>query len=328
MTHTTGADVTFPAGPVLVTGGTGFVGSHLVHALVGLGAEVHVLHRPSSARGRLAGVAERVTTWVGDLTDAQVMQEICAEIEPRTVYHLAADTGVRIADPELEAVRASLAQNVLGSIHLVLALRRTGSVRVLVRLGGVEEYGRGPAPCRETQREAPVSPYSASQVAVTHYLQMLQPSLGFDALTLRPTLVYGPGQSEGFFVPSLIRACLAGRAFAMTTGTQVRDLVFVDDLVAALLSAARVTGLGGQVLNVGSNRFHRIVDVARTIVRLSASSSALEIGAVARRTNEVEQLHADSTLAAERLGWRAETELETGLVATIAWYRAHPEGQP
>ncbi|NOT29318.1 MAG: NAD-dependent epimerase/dehydratase family protein, partial [Planctomycetes bacterium] len=229
--------MTSPEGPVLVTGGTGFIGSHLVHALVGLGAEVHVLHRPSSARGRLTDVAERVTTWVGDLTDAQSIQEICAEIEPRSVYHLAADTGVRLADPELEAVRASLAQNVLGSLNLVLALRRAGSTRVLVRLGGVEEYGRGRAPFRETQREAPVSPYSASQVAVTHYLQMLQPSLGFDALTLRPSLVYGPAQSERFFVPSLVRACLAGRVFAMTSGTQVRDLLFVNDLVAALLSA-------------------------------------------------------------------------------------------
>ena len=194
----------------------------------------------------------------------------------------------------------------------------------LVRLGGLEEYGRGPAPYRETQREAPVSPYSASQVAVTHYLQMLQPALPFEVVTLRPALVYGPAQSERFFIPALVRACLRGHAFDMTTGEQVRELLYVDDLVAGLLRASAVSGLGGEVLNLGGGKALRVVELARLVVRLTESKIALRVGALPPRSSEIERFHCDSSRAAERLGWRATTELEAGLAATIAWYRAHP----
>ncbi len=313
-----------PAGPVLVTGGTGFIGSHLVHALVERGLEVHVLHRKTSAFTRLAGVAERVSLWQAELSDGAALARLCTELRPRTVFHLAGDTGMRFLDRELSQLRASAAENVQGGLELVLALRAAGSVRVLVRAGGIEEYGRGPTPYRETQREAPVSPYSASQVALTHYLQMLQPSLDFEAVSVRPALIYGPAQSEGFFVPALIRACLAGRDFAMTTGQQVRDLVFVDDLVDALLLAATTPGLAGEVLNLGAGQPQVLLEVARAIVRLSQASIALQVGAVPARASEIERQLLDSARAAERLGWRAETALEDGLAATIAWYRAHP----
>ncbi len=236
-----------PNGPVLVTGGSGFIGSHLVHALVELGLEVHVLHRPASALGRLANVAGRIGLWAVELGDAAALAEICARLRPRTVFHLAGDTSMRFVDPELTRLCASAEQNVLGGLQLVLALRAAGSVQRLVRLGGIEEYGRGPVPSSEAQREAPVSPYSAAQAALTHYLQMLQPVLCLEALTIRPALVYGPAQSERFFVPALVRACLTGRAFEMSAGRQRRDLLYVADLVAALLAAASVPGLGGLV---------------------------------------------------------------------------------
>ncbi len=313
-----------PSGPVLVTGGSGFIGSHLVRALLELGLEVHVLYRPASALGRLAGVAERVGLWAVEFGDAPALAELCARLRPRTVFHLAGDTSMRFVDPQLTRLCASAEQNVLGGLQLVLALRAAGSVQRLVRLGGIEEYGRGPVPSKETQREAPVSPYSAAQAALTHYLQMLQPVLGFEALTIRPALVYGPAQSERFFVPALMRACLAGRAFEMSAGRQRRDLLYVDDLVAALLAAASVPDLGGLVLNAGSGSHHAILDVARTIVRLAGNPCELLVGKAPERGTEIEHQFLDTSLAAERLGWRAGTGLEAGLAATLAWYRAHP----
>jgi UDP-glucose 4-epimerase len=312
------------SGPVLVTGGTGFIGSHLVRALVARGARVHLLQRAGSDPWRLAEVAGCFTTQVAELADAPALERVCRAVRPAVVYHLACDTEVRHLDRALAGVTRSVAENVLGTLHLVRALHATGSARILVRLGGLEEYGRGPAPYRETQREAPVSPYSAGQVALTHYLQMLQPMLAFAAVTLRPALVYGPAQSERFFVPALVRACLAGRDFDMTTGEQVRELLHVDDLVAALLRAGATSGLEGEVLNIGGGRSLRVVDLARLIVRLTGSKSALRVGVLPARPSEIEQFHCDASRAEERLGWRATTELEAGLAATIAWYRAHP----
>ena len=309
------------SGPVLVTGGTGFLGSHLVRALVARGLEVHVPHRPGSDRRRLTDVAGRVTFWPLDLTDADGVEATCRAAQPETVVHLAGNTGLRFIKPDLAGVRESVEQSVLGSLNLVLALHRTGAPRIVVRAGGVEEYGRGPAPFAETQREAPVSPYSASQVAVTHYLQMLQPALAFPVVTLRPALVYGPAQSEEFLIPSLIRHCLEGRDFSMTSGEQVRDLVYVADVVDAVLLAAVRLDLGGRVINVGSGRRHKVAEVARAVVRLSGAAIALRVDPARARASEIQDHCFDTGLAERLLGWRSTTDLEAGLTATIAWYR-------
>ncbi len=308
-------------GPVLVTGGSGFIGGHLVRALLDKGLETHVVRRPTSDAARLADVADQVTFWPLDLADAPAVEDACRAVRPAIVVHLAGDTSLRFPKSDLSGVRESVERGVLGGLNLLLALHRVGTVRALVRTGGVEEYGRGPAPFVETQREAPVSAYSAAQVAVTHYLQMLQPTLAFPAVTLRPALVYGPGQSEAFFIPSLIRHCLEGRNFAMTSGQQVRDLVYVADVVDAILRAAARSDLGGEVINVGSGRRERVIDVARTIVRLSGASIELVTDPGRVRTSEVHDHCFDIGRAERLLGWRPATDLVTGLTATIAWAR-------
>src|SRR5439155_5299425 len=130
---------------------------------------------------------------------------------------------------------------------------------------GLEEYGSGPAPFVESQREAPRSAYSASQVAGTHLVQALQPSLPFAAVTLRPTLIYGPGQSTDFLIPALIEALLGGRPFALSEGRQRRDLLHIDDLVTAMLAASSGEGMAGEVINVASGTARQIRTVARAV---------------------------------------------------------------
>ena len=121
---------------------------------------------------------------------------------------------------------------------------------------------------------------------------------------VRPALVYGPAQSERFFVPALIRACLAGRDFEMTSGEQVRELLYVDDLVDVLLRAAESSELAGQVLNLGGGEPLRVVELARRIQRL-CGRGALRIGARPARATEIERFQCDSSRAAEVLDWRA-----------------------
>src|SRR5439155_23050557 len=111
--------------------------------------------------------------------------------------------------------------------------------------GGLEEYGTAPTPYDEFQREAPISPYSASQVATAHYVGVLQHHTMARIVTLRPALVYGPDQSTDFFIPSLIVSCLRGATFDMTDGTQGRDLLYIDDLVDAIVLAATAPLDGG-----------------------------------------------------------------------------------
>jgi len=305
---------------VLVIGATGFLGSHVVERLAGGGAVVHALARRSFAG--LAVRGEAVTSWTGDIRDESIVDRIVKQVEPDVVFHTAANTDVRLASSP-GAFADAFETNVRGTLNVLLALARARKPpRVVVRLGGIEEYGSGAVPSDETQRERPISPYSASQVAATHLCQSFFLQTGLPVLTLRPALMYGPGQSPTFFIPGLIERALEGGEFRMTAGDQTRDFVFVADVVEACVRAATTSGLEGAVINLGSGCEYRIRDVAAMIVRLVGGPVRLSPGAHQGRKIDLPRLALDTDAAARLLGWRATTSLEDGLSQTIAHERA------
>jgi UDP-glucose 4-epimerase len=307
-----------PGSRVLVTGATGFLGSHLTRQLVSCGADVHAVSR-DGGRGE---TGPSIQWWTCDVRDGDRVEQLLGDIRPALVFHLAGSTEARGGDDDsVERWSASYAVNLLGTLNVLLAVRRAGAdVRRVVRTGGLEEYGNGPVPFREDQREQPVSPYSASQLAATDAARLLHRTAGLPVVTLRPALVYGPGQSQTFFIPSLMASCLRHVPFEMSAGDQTRDLVFVADVVDACLRAATADGIDGRVVNVGSGREYRIRDVAELVVHLAASRTELRVGARPPRRSDLDRLVCDPSLAAELLGWRATTSLESGLQQTLDWF--------
>lgn len=307
-----------PVQRILVTGGTGFIGSHLVRRLAVDGHQVHVVHRPGSNLSRLAEAGSTVRLWPCELSDSAGLSNVLGAIRPEVIYHLAGDASLRHFDPALAGVSDSIERNLRASMNLVVTAANANlpELRLLVRLGGMEEYGRGPLPYDEAQREQPVSPYSASQVAVTHYLQMLAARLAFRSVTIRPALIYGPGQAKSFFIPSLIESCLEGRDFRISTGSQGRDLLYVDDLIAGLMRLLVVSVTPGEIINLGSGGEYLIKDVAATIVRLTGSKiRLLEEGTA--RPGQIEHLYGSRRKAEALLGWQPTIDLESGLRRTI-----------
>lgn len=310
-----------PERRVLVTGGTGFIGSHLARRLCRDGWCVHVLHRPGGEAGRIADLRPAVTAWECDLRDPARLGGVLRDVRPEVIYHVAGDTGVRHVDQELAGVTRSVEGNLIGSLNLLVAARAHGRDLVdFIRLGGLEEYGRGPVPYEEEQREQPVSPYSASQVAVTHYLQMLAPHLPYRVTTVRPALVYGPGQSTAFLIPSLIEHCLRGEDFPLSAGRSGRDLLYVDDLIEMLCLLRDMPRCSGEIFNAGSGREYLMADVAAAILRLAGTGNRITPNA-ASRPSEVEHLYCSTRKTGERLGWKPVVELEEGLARTIDWFR-------
>ncbi|MCC6350569.1 MAG: NAD-dependent epimerase/dehydratase family protein [Candidatus Eisenbacteria bacterium] len=308
---------------ILVTGGAGFVGSHLVRRLVRDGARVTVLTQPGAPIAALAEVAGRVTLVEGDLVESASLEQAIGLLAPEVVFHLAAWTGGRSRPDDPGAWRLSLRVNLEGTLNLLVSLAagRTRPKRI-VRTGGMEEYGAGPAPFREEQREHAVSPYSASQVAATQVAHALAAQWNLPLVTLRPALVYGPGQDESFFLPSLVRACVEGRDFAMTSGEQAVDFVFVDDVVEALIASATRDGVEGEILNAGSGREITLRDLAERVRALSGSRARLLFGARPERAGEASHRWMDSRRAARLLEWSARTKLDEGLRRLIAAARA------
>jgi nucleoside-diphosphate-sugar epimerase len=286
-----------------------------------------VLAREGSSFARLRDVESQLTSWVGEITQRCLVQRCIREVQPEVIFHLAGNTAVRRFKGDWLQVERAIADNFLGTMEVVRAAAESGAtIGAFIRTGGLEEYGAGPSPYVETQREQPRSPYSASQVSTTHWCQMLQPQLPFAVITLRPALIYGPAQSRDFLIPALITALLQRKPFAMTDGAQCRDLLYVADFVDAVICAATTdSDLRGAVLNVSTGEEHSMHDVAASIARQLHAEKLIEYGTIPGRSSELMHLVASNDQARRFLGWEPVTHLDVGLARTIAWYREHGE---
>jgi len=309
---------------VLVTGGTGFLGSHLTRRLAAAGCRTTLAVRAQSSIDRIVDVGPAPHLVHVDFSAQDSVDACVRAARPDVVFHLAGLTSARRAigpggSTDLGLVR-SFEVNLMGALRLFQAVASQAPAARVVRTGTVAEYGIGPAPSREEQRGEPASPYGASQLAATELGETLFRQLGLPVTTLRLALTYGPAQSETFFIPALIRACLNGQPFEMTQGDQTRDYLFVDDVIDALVEAAVAPGIAGLVLNVGSGYEYRIADVAALIVSLTGGTAELRMGRLPAGTDPV-RLACDPARIHRLLGWEARTPLAAGLEQTIAWYR-------
>ncbi len=297
---------------VLVTGGTGFVGRHLVNMLRSEGAEVTLLTRRAAP-----AEPDDVRTVIGDLADTNSLRDAVTAASPDIVIHLAGYT-----DPVRDLARSSQAMSENLTATMALAEAAQG-IRAFVHAGTGEEYGRQPAPFSEDLPPSPLSPYSASKLATTLWLKMMHDSFGFPAVTCRVFLAYGPGQAPPKLIPSAIAAALKGEDFPMTSGRQNREFTYVDDLCDALIRAATIPAAHGQILNIGTGEQMQISEVVHLIYDLSESRGQPLLGAIPDRPNDMQEYAADISRAKAVLGWEPHTSLDTGLRRTIDWARQH-----
>ncbi|WP_425040529.1 NAD-dependent epimerase/dehydratase family protein [Primorskyibacter sp. S187A] len=294
---------------VLVTGATGFLGSHLLSALIAAGLRPYALARDP---GTLPDDCKPVR---GDLTDHDALRAIVQDVKPEIIFHLGARTEPA-RDPSLNAVMTQV--NLGATLALAEAASETRCKR-FITTGTAEEYGHQPAPFHEGLPAQPLSPYSASKAAGTVWLQMMHRSLGLPVVMLRPFLIYGPGQLPPKLVPSACGSALKGADFDMTSGTQMRELTYVDDVVAGLLMAAQSEAALGEIINLGSGTEHSLLEIVSRIYTLAGKGGQPRPGALPDRPNDMQRYCADTSKAQSLLGWRASTSLDDGLRATLDW---------
>lgn len=297
---------------VLVTGSAGFIGRHLIEALENYGAVVIPIVR-TACDGITGSVA-------CDLRDAQQVQELLRQWKPELIFHLAAQRTRKVTGA---AIAQTLENNLTSTLNLLEAVRKCSSIRRVVMLGSAEEYGAAIEPFREEMREAPISAYSLSKVCETQLGQMMARSCEVPVIVVRPTIVYGPGQQDDMFLPALIQSLLHRLPFAMTSGEQTRDFLYVADLVEALLMAAHSSVAPGTIINVGSERVLRIADLAIEVERIMGAPGFVRLGRLPMREAEVMHYAVDCSRARTELGWSPRTSLEQGLRQTITWFQAN-----
>jgi nucleoside-diphosphate-sugar epimerase len=303
----------------LIVGAAGFVGSHLVARRLAQRDEVHVIVRPSTDLFRLALYRDRITVHVLTLTDREALDAAILAARPDFVFNVAA-TDRREALPDFDDVQLSITDDLAGLASLIAALAMTPHPpRVMVRASSLAEYGPIPAPYVETQQEQPLTAYAAALVAGTCYARMIARRLPYALATARLALIYGPGQSVRFLVPTLIANSLAGRRTILNRPSDRRDLIHVDDAVAGLEALAEKPEVG--LVNLSGGKASSVLEIARLIAAMTgASADLLEIGAP-DFTPGTPLFLGCPKLARKALGWKVNVPLPTGLSETIEWYR-------
>jgi UDP-glucose 4-epimerase len=305
----------------VVTGGAGFIGSHIVEALVARGERVRVLDDLSTGRAaHLAAVQDDIEFRRGSVCDPRALDEVMRGAQ--FVFHMAAVASVPLSLDQPVLVNRV---NVEGTVAVLEAARRHGVLRVVIAASS-SAYGDSDAlPSREDQPVAPVSPYAVSKVVGEMYGRVFTRLLGVDTVALRYFNVYGPRQDPAgpyaAVIPRFVTAALGGEPLTIYgTGAQTRDFVFVEDVVQANLLARTAPLAPGGVYNIGSGRGTSLNELVETLQ--SVCARPLTVRRTPARAGDVMHSRADVKRARHDLGFEPTVSLEDGLGRTVAWWES------
>jgi NAD dependent epimerase/dehydratase len=308
----------------LVTGAGGFIGSHLVEALVKRGADVTAMIRYSSsaALGNLEFVEPEVRgnfrVVAGNIDDGDFVMHAMQGMD--VVCHLAA----LIAIPySYVAPRSYVRTNVEGTLNVVEAARRL-SVERVVHTSTSEVYGTAlTVPISENHPLQGQSPYSASKIGADKIAESYYRSFDTGVVTLRPFNTFGPRQSARAFLPTIISQALTRDTIKLGSLTPERDMTYVSDTVDGFIAAATTPGIAGDTINLGTGQTFTIGHFAERVLKLMGVDKSIEQDSSRLRPekSEVLKLVSDNSLAAEVLKWSPQIDLDEGLRRTIEFVR-------
>lgn len=307
---------------VLITGGAGLIGSHFARHSLARGANVHVTVRRHSAAERLADIRADITLHEVDLADADAIAAMMAWLLPKRVFHFATTTR---PPKDLSPVDAAIfvERDVSNLLNLVRAMAQAPrSPETFVRAGSLAEYGTAPTPYREDRREAPVTSYGAAALASTQHLHALQSRLPFPLVTARLALVYGPGQSTSFLIPSMIERFLRGEPVTLQNPNDRRDLIYIDDVLDGLERLAERLPLETDVINLCTGQAPRMADVAEIILEETGASRDLLRFGEAGAWGGASHLQGSPDLAARLLDWRSKVDLVEGVRRQVSFMKS------
>jgi UDP-glucose 4-epimerase len=298
----------------IVTGGAGFIGSHVAEALLARGDEVHILDNLAS--GARENIPDGANFHERDIRED--LSELFDELRPEECFHLAAqaDVGTSVERPDYDAE-----VNVLGTLRILEGARRNGAPVVFSSTGGAM-YGECERPAREDDARQPLAPYGASKLAGEEYLATWNRLHGARHVSLRFANVYGPrqlAQLEGGVIAIFLERMAADEPTQIFgDGRQSRDFIYVSDVAQAMLAAA---GHDGGVYNVGTGVETSVLELHALCRRVAGSDRGPELAPA--RLGDLRRSVLDPSKVERDLGWRPAYDLESGLRATWEWVSGH-----
>ena len=300
---------------ILLTGATGFIGSHVARLLTQRGHDVHAPVRPHSDLRRLQDIAPSLTMYPGDLRSLGEANSCLESIRPEVCVHLAwyAEPGKYLASMENVRVLRDSAQ-------LAARLAELGCRR-FVGAGTCLEYDPSLGYLSETSLAAPQSPYAATKLALYHALEAIRGAGAMEFAWLRLFYLYGPWEDDRRLVPFVISSLLRNEVAKVTLGVQVRDFLHVRDVAAAVVAVVEADVYGP--VNVGSGEPVTVRDVITEIGALLGAREQVAFGAVEPRTGDPKFMCANNDRLVTNTDWLPSYSLREGLADTVEWWRRH-----
>ena len=318
---------------VLVTGVTGFIGSHLVEVLLRKGFDVAGLVRPCASRDLrpIQHLLEDLTLQTCDLTSYAAVVNAVRSVDPQIAFHLGALSPVRYSFEHPFQYQETNLIGTLNLVHALLELPDAGTRR-LIAASTAEVYGiQEMKPFKETLPLNPTSPYAVSKAAMDMYLRMASSAYSLNCTILRPTNSYGRRHQTGFIIEYLVTTMIKGARAYVGAPDSIRDYIHVSDHVNAYILAAEKHPAPGAVYNAGSGRGISNRDLALLVAKIIGYDDArIVFGSyppgypVRPIQGEQPYIVLDPTKITNELGWRAKTELEQGIKDTIAYWKNQP----
>ncbi|MCA2711334.1 MAG: NAD(P)-dependent oxidoreductase [Microcystis sp. M015S2] len=300
---------------VLITGASGFVGSHVARLLVAEGCEVYALVRESSNRWRIRDILPSMYLRQSDLVAFENVNTYLQEIKPELCIHLAwyAVPGKYLNSQEnLDSIQAS--------INLLSQLAELGCKR-FVGIGTCFEYDLSLGYLSESSLTKPITLYAATKVALSTILQQFAQITEMEIAWIRLFYQYGPMEDERRLIPSVISSLLRDEVVKTTKGEQIRDFLHIEDVASAIWAVAKSNVSG--VVNVGSGQPVTVGQIALELGNLLGKPDLIHLGALPYRPNDPMFICANNELLRKKTDWTPKYNLTTGLKNTIEWYKVH-----
>lgn len=302
---------------ILITGGSGFIPSHMTRRLLKEGAEVGITTKYNSVidNVRIVDIWDDIHVMEADIRNQDSLRQV-RDFKPDIVVHMAAYN--HVGDSFLHYSEA-MSSNASGTANVMEAYE---DYERFVYISSSEVYGyQSEVPFVETMIPHPISPYAVGKYAGELYSQMKLQWADRRISVVRPFNAFGPYQSPRAVIAEVIMDCLQGKPIRATDGKQTRDFNFVENLVDGIALACHHESAVGQILNIGSGTETSIRDLIVQIHELTDKKSELQIGALPNRPTEIWRMVADSNRARRLIGWTPKVDLTEGLAQTVEWYR-------
>ncbi len=303
----------------LVTGGAGFIGSHIVDELLKKGEEVIVVDNfITGKKENLSGVINDIELVEGDIRDKELMNKLCGEC--KIIIHQAA---LRSVPRSVDDPMSTNDYNITGTLNLLMAASESG-VKRLVYASSSSIYGdTAQLPKKEDQVPLPISPYAVSKLTGEHYCRAFSRTFGLETVSLRYFNVFGPRQNPeskyAAVVPIFAKQALEGNPLTVHgDGKQSRDFTYVKNVAAANLLAAEAEGVSGESFNIACGNRYSVLDIASEILKNTGADVSMQYEP--RRKGDVEHTQADISKAADMLGYKPEVDFHEGMKITVEAY--------